>query len=279
MASYYFIYSLRYKMADSKQSSENEAENLKPFLAPCNKLAFSAPLRWLYLGWEDYKRTKLASNIYGSAVVLISYFVFLVSWQYESIILAIAMLSAFIFIAPVLCIGLYSVSRQLQCHNKTTLYKSIGHGFKPYGDLSIFIIVITVISLLWARAASMIHVFFPISTQSEISGMLLFFTIGTAVGSIFASLIFSVSVFSLPMVMDKKVDMITSCVSSINAVLRNKRAMMMWSGLLVLFTGLSILTAFLGFLLVMPILGYATWHGYQETLIVDEWEDRIEEFS
>ncbi len=266
-------------MAESKQSSEDERENLKPFIAPCNKLVYAAPFRWLSLGWEDFKKTKLASIVYGSAVVLISYLVFLVSWQYESIILAIAMLSAFIFIAPVLCIGLYSVSRQLKCHNKITLCKSIGHGFKPYGDLSMFIIVITVISLLWARAASMIHVFFPITTESDISGMLVFLTIGSVVGSIFATLIFSVSVFSLPMIMDKKVDMITACVSSINAVLRNKRAMMIWSGLLVIFTGLSILTAFFGFLVVMPVLGYATWHGYQETLIVDEWEDRIKEFS
>jgi len=266
-------------MAESKQSSDNEVERLKPFLAPCKKLDLSAPLRWLSLGWQDYKRTKLASIIYGSAVVVISYLVFLVSWHYDSIILAVAMLSAFIFIAPVLCIGLYSVSRQLKCHNKITLYKSISHGFKPYGDLSIFVIVITVISLLWARAASMIHVFFPITTESDISGMLVFLAIGSVVGSIFATLIFSVSVFSLPMVMDKKVDMITSCISSINAVLRNKRAMMIWSGLLVLFTGLSILTAFIGFLLVIPMLGYATWHGYQETLIVDEWENRIEEFS
>ncbi len=55
--------------------------------------------------------------------------------------------------------------------------------------------------------------------------------------------------------------------------------MLLWSGLLVLFTAIGIMTAFVGFLVVIPLLGYATWHGYEETLIVNEWDDRLEEFT
>ncbi len=266
-------------MVDPKQQPDKEADDPKPFFAPCNTLDFFAPLRWLSLGWQDYKKAKLASIIYGTAVVLISYIVFLVSWRYESIILAIAMLSAFIFIAPVLCIGLYSLSRQLKSQQKVALYKSIDHGFKPYGDLSIFIIIIIVIALLWARAASMIHVFFPLSTETDISGLFMFLGIGTVVGSLFGLLIFSVSVFALPMVMDRNADMVTCCVSSVNAVLRNKKTMLLWSALLVVFTALGIVTAFLGFLVVIPVLGYATWHGYEETIIGKDWDYRLEDFS
>jgi len=129
MATYSFTKCQGYEMVDPKQQPDKEADDPKPFFAPCNTLDFFAPLRWLSLGWQDYKKAKLASIIYGTAVVLISYIVFLVSWRYESIILAIAMLSAFIFIAPVLCIGLYSLSRQLKSQQKVALYKSIDHGY------------------------------------------------------------------------------------------------------------------------------------------------------
>ncbi len=47
-------------MVDMGQQ-ENDTENLKPFIAPCNKLEFSAPIRWLKLAWEDYHKAKLAS--------------------------------------------------------------------------------------------------------------------------------------------------------------------------------------------------------------------------
>ena len=257
----------------------NQEEEFKPFVAPCKNIELSAPLRWLSLGWNDYKRAYKASILYGLVVVIISYLVFIVAWVSNSFTLAIGLLSAFIFIAPVLCIGLYSISMQLRCEQEIDFIKSIKHGFTPYGDLSIYFIVVIVIALVWARAASMIHIFFPIGGENDIAGLVTFLGIGSAIGSIFAIIIYSVSVFSLPMIMDKKVDMITACISSVNAVLRNKKSMFFWAFLIVFLTSIGILTAFIGFLVIIPLLGYATWHGYRESLDVSEWDDRITEFS
>ena len=81
------------------------------------------------------------------------------------------------------------------------------------------------------------------------------------------------------MVMDKKVDMMTCCLSSLNAVLRNKTTMIFWGLIVVILTGIGILSGFLGFLVIMPVLGYATWHGYRDTLDASYWPDRIMEFS
>ncbi|RLA04009.1 MAG: hypothetical protein DRQ47_04115, partial [Gammaproteobacteria bacterium] len=198
---------------------------------------------------------------------------------FNSITLAIGLLSAFIFVGPVLCIGLYSIARQLDKKMPINFRASISHGMKPYGDLMIFVIVMMVISLVWARSASMIHVFFPVNNNGSFTDLFIFLGIGSFIGSIFAMIIFSISVFSLPMIMDKQTDMITACISSINAVLRNKRAMLFWAFLVVSLTGIGIMTAFLGFLVIIPWLGYSTWHGYTQTLDASAWEDRIEEFS
>ncbi len=263
------------KLSKSQQAAQEE---FKPFIAGCHRLDIGQPLHWLSRGWADYKRSPLASSIYGLAVVMVSYLIFGTAWYLGSVTVAIAMLSAFIFVAPTLCIGLYSVARQLKRYPDADFAKSMRHGFRAYGDLSIFVIVMIVIALLWARAASMIHVFFPIGDES-LQSLVTFLAIGTAVGSIFVMIVFSVSAFSLPMVMDKKVDMLTCCISSINAVLRNKTTMIVWAGLIVFFTALGILSLFLGFLVIMPLLGYATWHSYRDTLIVDDWDDRIREFK
>jgi len=73
------------------------------------------------------------------------------------------------------------------------------------------------------------------------------------------------------MIADRDVDMVTACVSSINAVLRNKPVMLLWALLIVLLTALGFLTAFVGLAVVMPWLAYATWHAYRETLDASGW--------
>ena len=266
-------------MPELNESQKAAQEEFKPFLASCKKIDSGDPIRWLKLGWADYRRAPSLSLVYGLMIVVVSYIIFFTALEFGSFTVAIAMLSAFIFIAPVLCIGLYSIARQLKRYPTADLRKSFRHGFRPYGDLSIFIIVVIVIALLWARAASMIHVFFPVGAENSVQDIALFLAIGSFIGSIFALLVFSVSAFSLPMIMDKKVDMITCCVSSINAVLRNKRVMVFWAAIIVTLTGIGILTLFWGFLVIIPLLGYATWHSYREALIVDDWEDRINEFK
>lgn len=256
-----------------------EEDNPPPMVAHCHRLAPLTPLSWLMKGWQDCRRAPKHSILYGLFFVIISYVIFLSAWAFNSISLAIGLLSAFVFLAPVLCIGLYSISRQLKRNQPINFRKSLRHGIRPYGDLAMFIIVVMVISLIWARSASMIHIFMPSSTTDSIADLLMFLSIGSLVGSFFAALVFSVSVFSLPMVMDKKVDMMTCCLSSLNAVLRNKTTMIFWGLIVVILTGIGILSGFLGFLVIMPVLGYATWHGYRDTLDAGYWPDRIMEFS
>ena len=100
-------------MPELSKSQQAAKEEFKPFIAGCNRLDIGQPLHWLSRGWADYKRSPMASSIYGLAVVLVSYLIFGVAWYFGSVTVAIAMLSAFIFVAPILCIGLYSVARQL----------------------------------------------------------------------------------------------------------------------------------------------------------------------
>ncbi len=75
------------------------------------------------------------------------------------------------------------------------------------------------------------------------------------------------------MICDREADAVTAVVTSVNAVLRNKPAMAVWVMLIVVLTGIGFATALIGLAITIPLLGYATWHGYRETIDADAWPE------
>ena len=243
-----------------------------PFVAPCRKLSPMAPFRWIKLGVRDLLRAPRPSLIYGLVVAILMALVSLVAWFHGSQWILFAMLGGFVFIAPLTCIGLYAITAQIERGQPPSMLRSLRAAFKRHlGNEMIFAIVLLVIFLVWARAAVMVTVFFPTDGEpsfQEIAGYLLF---GTLVGAIFATITFTASAFSLPMIMHRNVDTVTALVTSINAVLRNKRAMIVWLTLIVGMLLIGIATAFVGLVIVIPVLGYAVWHSYLETIVADQF--------
>jgi len=243
----------------------------KTMIVPSRVLATGAAFGWLRAGWTDFRSAPHISLVYGFAVFLISISVAWLAWQLGGYILLISALSGFVFVAPMLAFGLYSVSRQL-CEGKKP---DLAHTFqaikRPLGNSMVFTLVLLVVFLLWARAGMMVQVFFPYGKDPEWEHIATFLLIGSAVGSVFACVSFAASVFSLPMLANRDIDVITAVISSINAVLRNKPAMLLWAMLISILTVVGFLTAGIGLIIIIPWLAYATWHGYRASLDVSEW--------
>jgi uncharacterized membrane protein len=79
-----------------------------------------------------------------------------------------------------------------------------------------------------------------------------------------ATMIFTFSVVSLPMMLDQRVDVVTALFTSYWVVRENRAAMAVWAGIVTLLTLLSLATWLVGLAMVFPILGHATWHAYRE---------------
>lgn len=231
-----------------------------------NRLSLSAPFRWLRLGWQDMRRAPVPSLVYGLFLVVFSYAIAYLALYTGDYILLFSLVTGFVLLGPALAFGLYEISRQLQ-EGKTP---RIAHCLKECGrNLSnelVFALVLVVILLVWARAASMVHVFFPAYGQPTIEELVSFLTVGTLVGSVFAILVFSVSAFSLPIMMDRDVDVIMSMLTSMRAVFTNKGPMLVWALIIVACFLLGFATAFVGLMVTLPLIGHGTWHGYQETI-------------
>ena len=238
-----------------------------PFAAPCKKLSPWAPFAWIRAGVRDLVQAPQQSLAYGLFVAALMAIVCLLAWTRGSQWFMFAMLGGFVFLAPLTCIGLYAISAQIERGQSPLIARSIRAAFKRhFGNEMIFALVLMVIFLVWARAAVMVSVFFP--TEGEITTMQLvsFFTFGTTIGAVFAAITFSASAFSLPMIMHRDVDSVTAIVTSVNAVLRNKRAMVVWLTVIVLSLLIGVATAFIGLVVIVPVIGYAAWHGYLETI-------------
>lgn len=241
-----------------------------PFVAPCSDLAFAAPLRWLRRGWDDFRGAPGLSLLFGGVIALVSLLVSLLAWQLGRFALLAALLSGFVFVAPLLAVGLYCVSRAREEGRRPQLRDSFVLARRVVGQAGVFALLQLVILLLWSRAGMMVNVFFPLHT-GDTQGLIEFLLIGSTVGSVFAALTFASAAFSLPMIAERDVDIVTACLSSVHAVLRNKPVVAFWALLIVLLTALGFATAFLGLVVVMPWLAYASWHAYRETLDGSAW--------
>jgi uncharacterized membrane protein len=242
-----------------------------PFVAPCRILDVGAPLRWLRLGLRDLRAAPGASLAYGVGIVAISALVSGIGWVYGSGWMVIVLLSAFIFVAPVLAIGLYAISAQLARGERASLRRCLREEQLHLGDTAVYSLILMVICLVWVRAGSGVQIFYPESGDPTMAELVAFFSIGSAVGSVFALVAFAASAFSLPMLLDRRTDGVTAVVTSVNAVLRNKRAMLVWVVIIIAAVAIGFATALLGLAVTMPVIGHATWHAYRETIDASAW--------
>lgn len=256
-----------------KIPGESAAEgDVKPFVAPCNDLSPGDTLNWLKAGWRDYRAAPGLSLAWGGFCFLLSWLVAWLAWQAGGVAWLIGLVTGFVFVAPLLAFAMYAVSRKICMGIEPTVINTLRAIRRPLANSLVFALVLLVICLLWARAASMVHIFFPSDGAIELKDLALYLGVGSAVGAFFAAICFAASVFSLPFIANREVDVITAVVSSVNAVLRNRWTMALWALQVALLTAVGFLTAMVGFIVIIPWLGYATWHGYRDALQVEAWD-------
>ena len=212
------------------------------------------------------------SLLFGAVIVLVSAGISWLAYALGRFALLATLLSGFVFVAPLICVGLYCVSRALEQGRTPRLRDSFVLARRVLGQAGVFALGQGVIILLWSRAGMMVGAFFPFD-GGDPGAFWEFLALGSAVGAVFATLTFAVTAFSLPMIADRDVDMVTAGVSSVNAVLRNKGTCLLWAAIIAVLTAVGFLTAYLGLVVVMPWLAYSAWHAYRETLDASGWAE------
>ncbi len=240
-----------------------------PFGPPLRPLGMADPLRWLLLGWRDFKRCPGIGLFYGGCFMAMGWLLMAVFERAPAYVLALS--AGFLLVGPFMCLGLYQASRRLERGERPDLGDSLLAWDQRTGTLAIFGFVLLVLEMLWGRASLIV---FAVSFDGmpDFKGSLLallnpenlpFILAYLAVGGLFAGLIFAASVISIPMILDRPTDAISASLTSLRLVLGQPGVMIWWGALITGLVVLALLPWLAGLLVVGPVLGHASWHAYR----------------
>ncbi|GAB4113923.1 MAG: DUF2189 domain-containing protein [Rubrivivax sp.] len=234
-----------------------------------NPLSFADPLRWLAAGWRDFRRAPAIGLFYGGCFMVMGWALLKMYEHAPAYVMALS--AGFLLMGPFLALGLYRVSQRLEAGQKPDFGDSLLAWDQRTGTLAIFGLVLLVLEMLWGRATLVI---FAVSFDGmpDLKGSLLalldpenlgFIVAWCGVGAVFATLIYSISVVSIPMILHRQTDAITAALTSLRLVLTQTGVMLWWGFLVALIVVLAMLPGFAGLLVAGPVIGHASWHAYR----------------
>ena len=251
----------------SPQSSTTENIYTPLFrVIPCKALSFFEPFYWVWLGWQDFKKAPLHALFYGLPFLAITYFIATLVYMTQNYLLIFVFVSAFMWMSPVLAYGFYDISRQLYQHKTPSLKRSLQCILRNKVATWSFAALLGFYCFFWTQIAGIILFFYPAAHPANFQSLILFYTIGSTVGSVLAFIIFSLSAFSMPLLMERRVSVPTAIASSLNVVLKNPFTSVLWAFIIFLAVITGILTGGIGLAFTLPTIGFGTWHAYRQTL-------------
>lgn len=232
-------------------------------------LGFADPLRWLALGWQDYRRSPGIGLFYGAVFIVMGWAIVKVFEHAPPYTLALS--GGFLLVGPFLCLGIYRVSQRLEQGERPGFADSLLAWEAKIGQLGIFGFVLLVLEMLWARATLVVFAV-TFDGMPDFKGSLLallnpenieFIVAWSALGALFATLIFAFTVVSMPMILDRQTDAITAGLTSFRLFITQTGVMLFWGLLIAVIILASMLPGFVGLLVTGPLIGHASWHAYR----------------
>jgi uncharacterized membrane protein len=234
------------------------------------------PWMWVMAGWRDLRKAPLASIAYGAIFVLMGYY--LTSTMSGMFHMSLVLGSGFFLVGPFLAMGLYDISQRLEAGEPATLGHALTAWRSNTTPVLLFGLAVGLIMIVWVRLSSLIFAVIFSDSEAMVGGTtgslffsgdgLSFLIVFTIIGALLATLVFAISVVSIPMLLDRHCDIVMALLTSVAAVRLNLGPMILWAALIVVFTGAGLATFYMGLAVTLPLIGHATWHAYKDVV---EW--------
>lgn len=250
-----------------------------------SRLAHNRPLRvrkvhslrtfvWLARGWSDFMAAPSVGLLHGVVTGAFGGLMLLLAWD-RFWVLAGA-LSGFLMVAPIVATGLYAVSRALLRGERAdfaavwAVWASLDRRLVKFGLLLTALgtgWVITSAALITLGVKPMVTTPTDFLLRVVLSPDPGFFELWLAVGGLMAAPVFASSVVALPLLVDRQVSVSCAVLTSWRAVTANPVCLSLWAAIVMSLSLLGLVTLMFGLILVMPVLGHATWHAYRDLVV------------
>ena len=240
-------------------------------LPPRRKLGLGASRDWLRHGWQYVARSPRASLLYGGTFAAIGMVITWLGLDRPQLILTFW--SGFLLVGPLLTTGLLRIAQLVDRGETVRLSTCFRVLRNNLGSVALFALLLTLVMVAWIRFSTLAAALYIGDTTSSAAGFVAalgtpegvgFLALLCGVGAIFAVTMFTLTAWSLPLMLDARSDFGTAVVASVKAVIEQPLPMAVWGFAVAGLTVLGMLTLFIGFAVIFPWLGYASWAAYKD---------------
>lgn len=249
---------------------------MAPALLPLGEISAGDIVSSFKNGVSDFISNPLLGLLFGSIYTIAGLLILASLTVLDMTWMIIPMAIGFPFIGPFIAVGLYEISRRRasglpikwsEIFNVILMQRERQFGLIAFAIMCIFWIWIFQVRLLLAvflgfRSFPDIWQFVNIvTTTPEGIG---FIVLGSFIGALLAFALFSITVISLPLLLEREIDAISAIIISVKTVLKSPLVMISWGVIVLAMILLAMLPYFLGIIIIFPILGHTTWHIYKK---------------
>jgi uncharacterized membrane protein len=253
-------------MGTTLVGSENQTLHLDVIRVPVFR-----PFEWLRNGWLDMRRHWGASLGYGGLIVALGWTLLIFCGTHPYFVAAA--ISGFLLVGPLMSAGLCEMSRRYSLGQPANFDDSLNGFGRNAPALFEFGVILALCAVVWFGLSAVLlgtvfHIAAPDIRETLYRGFLdetnrsqvLAYIV---IGGVLATAVFAVSVVAIPLIIDRHATAGQAMRASVNAVIRNIPAMIVWSALILVLTIVGYAPLLAGLLVIAPLLGHATWHAYK----------------
>ncbi len=228
----------------------------------------------LRAGWKDFLQAPGFGLFFGGVFAAGGLLILALLSVFDMPWMIIPLAIGFPLIGPFVAAGLYAVSRNLAAGRPLKWTDILILMYRQRErQLSWMAFLVLFVFWIWIYQVRILLALFlgfkPIWSIQQFTEVVLmtpngiaFLFVGTLIGFVLAMVLFASTVIAIPLLLDRELDFVTAIITSFKTVIRNPVPMLGWGVVVTFLAVVAMLPAFLGLVVVFPVLGHATWHLY-----------------